>query len=320
MMIKNSQILVIGGSGFIGSHVCHLLSAAGARVSVPTRRRDRAKHLILLPTVDVVEADVHDPATLATLMVGKGAVISLVGVLHSASGTPFGRGFARAHVDLPRQIVAACKAAGVRRLIHVSALGASPDAPSQYLRSKAAGEAVVRESGLDWTLLRPSLVFGEGRNILSLFADLQRSLPCLPLAGADSRYQPVYANDVARTVLRALESPDAVGATYPLCGPRVYTLAQIARRVGQTTGHARCIIGVPGLLAWFQALAMECMPGPTLMSRDNLRSMKVDNVCPDGCTLPFDLVPTRLESVIDNCVALPGPRARYDSFRGRAHR
>ncbi len=315
-----STVLLIGGSGFVGSHVARLLAERNVRVIVPTRRRDRAKHLILLPTVDVVEADVNDAATLAALFRGVDAVVNLVGILHSRPGSPWGRDFDRAHVALPRAIGSACAAAGVTRLIQVSALGAADDAPSEYQRSKAAGEAAVRASGVEWTIFRPSLVFGDGECFLRLFARLLRLFPVMPLAGADTRYQPVDVRDVARCIVHALDAQDAAGQIYPLCGPTVYTMRELVQLTGRTIGYERPVIGLPGALASLQALALELAPGPTLMSRDNLRSMSVDNVCDAGCTLPFGFTPARLENEIADCLIDFTPTDRFERARSRAHR
>lgn len=313
-------VLLIGGAGFVGSQVAGLLAERNVRVIVPTRRRDRAKHLILLPMVDVVEADVHDPAVLARLAAGADAVINCVGILHSRSGQPWGRDFERAHVALPKAIAAAAKAAGVQRLLHVSALGAADAAPSEYLRSKAAGEIAIRNGGVPWTVFRPSLIFGDGKCFLSMFAGLLKIAPVFPLAGADTRYQPVSVRDVARCIVRALDDDAAIGQTFALCGPRVYTMRELVKMTGRAIGAERCVIGLPGPLASLQALALELAPGPTLMSRDNLRSMQVDNVCADGCTLPFDFVPATLESEIDACLADFRPTDRFEHARSKAHR
>lgn len=315
-----STVLLTGGAGFVGSHVASLLAGRNVRVIVPTRRRDRAKHLILLPMVEVVEADVHDPATLARLMTGVDAVINFVGILHSSGGSPWGRDFERAHVALPGAIAAAAKVAGVARLIQISALGAAADAPSEYLRSKAAGEAAIRAGGVPWTIFRPSLVFGDGQCFLRLFAGLLKLFPVFPLAGAGTRYQPVDVRDVARCVVHALGEDEAIGRTWALCGPRVYTMRELVRMTGRAIGAERSVIGLPGALASLQALALELAPGPTLMSRDNLRSMQVDSVCNDGCTLPFGFQPNALENAIDACLADFKPTDRFESARSRAHR
>lgn len=293
MNIRN--VLVIGGSGFIGSRIVAQLVTAGYRVTVPTRRRENARHLLLLPTIDVIEANVFDAATLRHLMQGQDAVINLVGVLHSPGGQPYGPAFARAHVELPRRIVAACQSCGVSRLLHISALHASLNAPSQYLRSKGAGEQIVRESGLQWTLFRPSVVFGPGDSFLNLFAGLCRAFPILPLAGAQARFQPVYVGDVAHAVVTALQRPDSIGQTYALAGPTVYTLAQLVAMVGRYSGHPRPILPLPGWAAELQAGLLELLP-VKLMSRDNLRSMEVDSVA-NGAAQPFGQRPTALESI-----------------------
>ncbi|MDF3010527.1 MAG: complex subunit family protein [Burkholderiales bacterium] len=287
--MKVENVLIVGGSGFLGRHLAAELARRALRVTIPTRRRERAKHLIVLPTVDVVEADVNAPGVLERLAKGRDAVINLVGILHG--------NFERAHVELPRAIVAACRAGGVPRLLHVSALGAGPDAPSEYLRSKARGEEVVLgAAALDVTVFRPSVVFGPEDRFLNTFASLARYLPVLALACAQARFQPVYVGDVARAMAQALEKPEAHGKRYELCGPREYTLKALVEYACAATGRHRLVLGLPPSLSYLQARLLEWSPGP-LMTRDNYRSMQVPNVCAQDCTLPFGLVPTALEAV-----------------------
>jgi uncharacterized protein YbjT (DUF2867 family) len=287
--MKVENVLIVGGSGFLGRHLAAELARRALRVTIPTRRRERAKHLIVLPTVDVVEADVNAPGVLERLAKGRDAVINLVGILHG--------NFERAHVELPRAIVAACRAGGVPRLLHVSALGAAPDAPSEYLRSKARGEEVVLgAAGLEATVFRPSVVFGPEDRFLNTFASLARYLPVLALACPQARFQPVYVGDVARAMAEALEEPEARGKRYELCGPREYTLKALVEYACAATGRHRLVLGLPPSLSYLQARLLEWSPGP-LMTRDNYYSMQVPNVCAQDCTLPFGLAPTALEAV-----------------------
>jgi uncharacterized protein YbjT (DUF2867 family) len=292
------NILLIGGTGFLGSAIAgelvrrSVVSGMTINLTLPTRRRERAKHLLVLPTANVVEANVHDPATLTELMRGQDAVISLVGILRGD--------FLRAHAELPAKIAAAANATGVRRLVHVSALKAAPDAPSDYLRSKAAGEAALRAANLDLTLVRPSVIFGRGDSFLSLFAQLAAIAPFFPLACADARFQPVWVGDVAATVADSLSNTASIGQTYDLGGPRVYALRELVAYAAKQSGHPRVVIGLPHMLAWLQAWAMEFIPnGP--MTRDNIRSMQIDSVCDESATsggfLPFGRQPTSLEAV-----------------------
>jgi NADH dehydrogenase len=274
------NILILGGSGFIGRSLCEQLARAGdgsVRITVATRRRQHAQPMQGLPGLSVIEADVHDTAQLQALLVGQDIVINLIAILQ---GSP--ADFERVHVQLPRRLLAACGATAVRRLIHVSALGAASDAPSHYLRSKAAGEAALRDAertaGLALTILRPSVVFGARDNFLNLFAKLQILVPLLPLAGASARFQPVWVEDVAAAIRRCVLDPGTVGQTFELAGPQQLSLAEIVRLAGEISGHRRLIVPLPGPLAWAQARLMELLPGEPLMSRDNLDSMRVPSI------------------------------------------
>jgi NADH dehydrogenase len=312
MLIFN--VLVLGGSGFLGRHVVHQLAERGMQVRVPTRNRERAKQLILLPTVDVLEADVHDPATLDRLVGAADAVVNLIGILHGD--------FQRAHVQLPRQIIEACHRHGVRRLVHVSALQADPAAPSMYLRSKGEAEQLVlaaQGDTLQTTIMRPSVIFGREDRFLNLFARLARRLPAIVLASPGARFQPVHVDDVARTIVASLPEARTFGQRYDLCGPRVYTLRQLVELVVRAAGLRRPIIGLGPSASMLQAAVLEHLPGK-LMTRDNIRSMSVDNVC--RCDFPgvFGFAPTPLEAVAPLYITGATPRARYRWFRFRARR
>ena len=275
------HVAVLGGTGFVGHAVCeHLVErsgGAGGRIVVPTRRLRHGLALQSLPTVQLVQANVHDDRDLARVLAGCEAVVHLVAILHGSEAE-----FERVHVQLPQRVAAACNAAGVRRVVHVSALGVAPDAPSRYLRSKAAGEQVWRESGLDVTVLRPSVIFGARDRFLNLFAQLQALAPFVPLGGAHARFQPVWVEDVAAAVVRCLDQPATIGQVFECAGPQQFTLADLVRLAGRLSGHPRPVLPLPGALARLQALVMECLPGEPLMSRDNVDSMQVPNVATPG--------------------------------------
>lgn len=305
------KILILGGSGFIGRHLCEKLARLPCRVTVPTRRRLNAQHLWMLPRIEVFEADVHDEAALARLVAGHDAVVNLVAILHGNQAA-----FDKVHVELPAKLARACAATGVRRVVHVSALGADADGPSLYQRSKARGEQALRAAGLDLTVLRPSVVFGPEDRLLNLFADLQRRLPVLPLAHAGARFQPVWVEDVAAAIGRCLHERGTIASTYEACGPQVLTLKELVRMAGRCIGRERPVLAVPDALGRLQALLLELLPGEPLMSRDNLDAMKVDNVATGtlpgldalGITsTPIDAIaPTYLgpQQTIDDLLAL----------------
>lgn len=308
------RILVLGGSGFVGTHVCEKLVRKEWHVTVPTRHAANAKKLLIYPFMDVLELDVHDEAALTRAVAGHDAVVNLVAILHGNQAA-----FDKVHVALPQKLARACIAGGVKKLVHISALGADAQhpeaAPSMYLRSKSQGEAVLmRAAGLgvqtafDLTILRPSVMFGAEDKFLNLFAKLQKHLPIMPLAGAHARFQPVWVEDVASAVVRSLErggieSPHNAPHVLELCGPDVFTLQELvqlaARLSGVREGRGRPVIALPRWLGRLQAMLMELAPGQPLMSRDNLDSMQRDNVA--SGTLPglqsLGIVPAALRPI-----------------------
>jgi NADH dehydrogenase len=319
--MKIQDVLVVGGSGFVGRHVLSVLAARGINAVVPTRRRERAKHLILLPTVEVVETDVNAPGVLEGLAGRCDAAINLAGVLHSrkaVSGAAYGDDFRQAHVELAQHVVNACRAAGIRRLVHMSALGASKDAPSEYLRSKAAGEEVaLAASDLAVTVFRPSVVFGPEDKFLNTFACLARYFPVLPIACAEARFQPVYVADVAQAFARCLEERDAMGRTYELAGPREYSLREIVKYACSLGGHRRLVFGLGAGLSILQATVLERLPG-AMLTMDNVRSMSVPSV--SATPLPFGIAPTAMEAVVPLYLAHAAPREKLGALRHKAHR
>ena len=322
--MKNLRIAVLGGTGFIGTHIVNRLVESGHRVVVPSRRAAVARQLMPLPTVELTQTNIHDPRQLQALLHGCDAVINCVGILHSHHGDPYGPEFARVHVDLPREIARAMHANGVQRLIHLSALGASSGAPSMYLRSKADGEAALKaEASLQLTVFQPSVVFGPEDQFLNLFAALAKWLPFVPIGAAQAQFQPVFVHDLAQAVVNVLVNPQTYQRTYLLCGPKVYTLAELVRFAAQVSGHPRWVMPLPAPLAWLQAYVLEHMPGGPLMSRDNLASMKLPSIAPAGWQVAAELglaYLTPLEQQAPIYLGLLSADSQYDRFRTHAGR
>lgn len=310
-----ARVLVLGGTGFVGRRVVAKLCTAGHEIIVPTRRRDRGKPLMLLPTVEVVQQDPQDPRALDRLVRRVDAVVNLIGILHERGRDTF----ARVHVELARKLVAACRSAGVDRLVQMSALGAAPDAPSRYLRSKGEAQAIIEASGLAWTVMRPSVIFGRGDSFLAMFATLVRWLPVVPLAAPNARFQPVYVGDVAHCFAHALADARTIGERYELCGPKVYTLRELVDWVAETTGHVRPIVPLSPALSRLQARMLELAPGK-LMTRDNLASMSVPNVCSAPFPPVFGIEPSALEAIAPGYLAPGAARSPYDTFRAHSGR
>ncbi len=319
--MKPSRILIVGGSGFLGRHLTARLAAQNRRIIVPSRRPERARHLLMLPTARLVDMSSPEAPSIEALVADSDAVVNLAGILHGSHGEPYGRDFAQTHVELPRRLAQACARSGVRRLIHVSALGVSDDpaqpGPSMYLRSKADGERAIREvQGVDWTILRPSVVFGPEDRFLNTFASLQRVLPVLPLGRAQARFQPVYVGDVAQAIVNALDRPATIGRSFEMAGPEVFTLAELARLAGRWSGHPRPVWALPYTLGQIQAGVLGAMPNP-VMSMDNFDSMGIDNVASGPIAPELGITPTPLASVAPNYL----PRkVRYNEERAMARR
>lgn len=275
------DILLIGGNGFVGRVLAAQLQLAGYSVLIPTSHPSTARELRLLPKVQIEEADIHEFDVLQSLcsrVKSSGAVINLVGVLHDKPAQPYGKVFQSAHVDLPKNIITAMQLYGLKRYLHMSALGADPKGPSMYQRSKGDGELAVKASNLNWTIFRPSVIFGAQDQFMNLFIKLTKLFPLMPLANHQAKFQPVSVNDVAGAFVKALHLPQTIHQSYDLVGPKVYTMQEIVELAKQKAKTACWIIPVPAFVGYLQALAFEYLPGPTLMSRDNIASMQLPNI------------------------------------------
>ena len=298
------DILLIGGNGFVGRVIAAQLQLAGYSVLVPTSHMVAARELRMLPKVHVEDADIHDFDELQSLCerIGpNGAVINLVGVLHDKPAQPYGEVFKAAHVELPKNIITAMQLHGLKRYLHMSALGADSKGPSMYQRSKGDGEAAVKASNLDWTIFRPSVIFGAQDQFINLFSKLTKLFPAMPLANHQAQFQPVSVDDVASAFVKSLSMPQTIHQSYDLVGPTVYTMKEIVEFAAHKAKTSCAIIPVPAFVGYIQALAFEFLPGPTLMSRDNIASMQLPNTLPangvDALTEVFKMSRRTLEGM-----------------------
>jgi NADH dehydrogenase len=293
-------VCLLGGTGFVGRAIAARLANAGHRQRVPTRRQADHRDLLVHPGLVLVEGDVHDPSFLRRQFEGTDVVINLVGILNSRDRA--GREFERVHAELPGKVAQACEQAGVRRLLHMSALHATREAPSLYLRTKAAGEEAAHAAAPEVrvTSFRPSVIFGPRDGFTNRFAKLLGLAPgVFPLACPDARFQPVYVEDVAQAFVGAIPEHRTFGRRYDLCGPRVYTLREIVRYIAELRGRQVRILGLNDRLSRLQASLLELAPGKPF-SRDNYRSLTVDSVCAEGENVlrdAFGVTPTALERV-----------------------
>ena len=303
--MPNHTICILGGTGFIGGHLVKRLLADEHEIKVLDRRPAGRSELKAMPGVDLVPADAHDVPTLEHEFAGCDVVINLIGILNEKGHD--GSGFRHAHVDLPRKVVDTCRKLGIRRLLHMSALGADAAyGHSYYQRTKGEGENLVHaDAALDVTSFRPSVIFGPGDSFFNRFGGLLKLAPVFPLAGAKARFQPVYVGDVVEAYARAIDNPQTFGQRYDLCGPRVYTLQQLVEYTARTMGLKRLIVPLGDGLARLQANVMEYVPGKPF-SRDNYLSLKKDNVCDGEFPPVFGIEPTALESVVPSYIGPKG--------------
>lgn len=311
------EVCVLGGSGFVGSSIVAKLDAAGYAVKVLTRRRESAKHLFLLPNVKIVECNILDYQALNAELRGADAVINLIGVLHQSRKLSFNT----MHHQLPAQVAKICADLGIKRLLHMSSLGADAHAPSQYLVSKALGERAIQgfNKQLNITVFKPSIIFGRGDSFINLFAKLIKLLPVILLAKPNAKFQPIWVEDVASCFVKSLENIDTYHQTYELAGPKIYTFKALLQTIMQTINITRPIIGLNDRLSYAQAFMMELLP-VKLMSRDNIKSMEIDSVSNAPFPVIFGVTPTTLEAVIPEYLVNQTPRGAYDKFRSHAAR
>lgn len=320
--MRSRHVCILGGSGFVGTHLCAGLARAGHRATVLTRRPERASHLRVVPSVRIARCDVHDQEQLTAALRGHDVAVNLVGILNEPGRS--GAGFRQAHTELARKTVEACRQNGIDRLLHMSGLGADAShGASYYLQSKGEAERVVRDEAapdLRWTLFQPSVIFGSGDSFINRFAGLLRWVPlALPLARPEAKLSPVWVEDVVAAMLLSLDDEETAGESYQLCGPDVFTLRELVSFVRDELGLHKAIIGLPDFLSRIQAGVMDFVPGKPF-STDNYRSLGVDSVCSSNGFLRLGIKAHALQAVVPRYLGLEGGRSSYARFRRRAHR
>lgn len=320
--MKYSKICVLGGTGFVGRHLVARLADEGYSVRVPTRRRERHRGLLVLPTVELVQANIHDEQVLREQLADCDAVINLVGILNEKGRD--GSGFRFAHVELARKTLDACHELGIERLLHMSAVPADAKlGPSHYLYTKGEAEDLVHDhSGPDLhvTSFRPSVIFGPDDSFFNRFATLLKLSPLMfPLACPNARFAPVYVGDVVRAYYRSLTDKNTYGQRYDLCGPDTYTLRELVEYTAQCLGIKRAVVGLGDGLSRLQARVLEKVPGKPF-SYDNYLSMQRPAVCEHNDLGKLDITPTGIEAVVPTYLSRHRYRDRYDQYRRQAHR
>jgi len=320
---ESVNICVLGGTGFVGTELVTRLALDGHWVLVPTRNPARAQRLRVLDTVELRVANVHHAGALGQLFAGCDAVVNLVGILNARRGASFHA----VHTELPAKVMAAARAAGVRHVLHMSALGADEHGPSQYLRTKGAGEAQLRaaapagvQTQAAVTIFRPSVIFGPGDSLTNRFAGLLRlTAGFLPLARAGARFAPIHVLDVVQAFVRALGQRGSFGQTYELCGPEVMTLAEIVRLAARVARLPCHIVPLPDSVARAQGLVMGLLPGKPF-SLDNFRSLTIDCVCRENGCARLGIEPQPMLAVLPTYLGRDDIETQLALFRKTADR
>jgi uncharacterized protein YbjT (DUF2867 family) len=314
------KVCILGGTGFIGRRLAARLGPEGYDLVIPTRSRQRNRELLVLPSVDLVDANIHDSETLGQLIADCDVVVNLVGVLNDSRQSKYG--FQGAHVELVKTLVSACQQQGVTRLLHMSSLKANAErGPSDYLRSKGQGEAVLKTQGQDlaWTIFQPSVVFGPNDDFTNRFANLLKIAPLFPLARPNARFAPVYVEDVVEAFVLALRDPSTAQQTFELCGPQIYSLREITEFISKVLGLQRVTLGLPDSLSKIQAWFCEWLPGKPF-SRDNFRSLTVNSICSESGFAKLKVKPRPMEVIVPRYLRAQNQGQLLDDLRQTAGR
>jgi len=317
---NRALVTIYGGSGFLGRHVVRAIARTGARMRIAVRRPELAGHLQPLGGVGQivpVQANVRFPDSLLAAAEDADAVVNLVGILFAAGKQTF----KTVQDEGARHVAEAAKAAGARALVHVSAIGADPNSPSIYARTKAAGEAAVTETFPGAVIFRPSVVFGPEDEFFNRFAALARLSPVLPLiGGGHTKFQPVFVGDVAQAIVAALEGRASQSAPYELGGPQTMTMREVMERVLAYSMRSRLLVPVPLWLAKLQGAFLQWLPNPPL-TVDQVRLLQTDNVVSDAATKAgrtlegLSIEPVAIASVVSDYLEQFRPRGQFSVYK-----
>lgn len=322
LIYETLNICVLGGTGFIGQHLVNRLARDGHNIRVLTRHRERHRSLLVLPTVELIQTDVHNENELKQQFAGQDVIINLVGILNESGNK--GKGFQRAHVQLTQKVVQACEQNKISRLLHMSALNATADPRqkvSHYLHSKGQAEELAHViQGLDVTSFRPSVIFGPGDSFFNRFYQLLKLTPFVfPLACPKARFAPIYVGDVVEAFVHSLHDSRTYGQRYDLCGPKSYSLKELVNYTASFIPYKRRIIGLGSTLSKLQALMLEFAPGKPF-SRDNYKSLQIDSICKDDFPAIFQIKPRGIEEIVPQYLAKCRQREQYQDYRSQARR
>ena len=310
------SICVLGGTGFVGGHLCAELVKREHNVKVLTRHREKHRELLVLPSLQIIESDIHNEAQLNTHFKDCDVVVNLVGILNEKGHN--GKGFHIAHVELARKVITMCSSCKVPRLLHMSALNASADGKSFYLRTKGEAENYVHTfaaNKMAVTSFRPSVIFGPEDDFLNRFASILKISPWVfPLACANTKFAPVYVGDVVNAMVNSIDDTQTYDERLNLCGPNQYSLKQLVQYVAVTRGYKRKVIGMPNFLSKMQASVLEFAPGKPF-SIDNYNSLQTDSVCAET-----NHCPTSLEAIAPNYLLSKSRYARYQNLDIKQYR
>jgi len=309
--MKAQRIVILGGTGFVGSHLVPRLTADGHHVLLLSRNREAHRQRGVGRHVTIASADIYDPASLHRHVAGADAVISMVGILNESGRNTF----ERVHVGLTRLVIDACRDAGVHRLHMMSSLNAGKGT-SGYLRSRGEAETLVRASTLDWTIYEPSTIFGPGDGLVTRFDSLLRIAPVMPLPRPQAKMAPVYVGDVAEAIARSVNDPATVLRTYELYGPETWTLIDLVRAIRDARGRRRVVLPMPDALGRLQATVAQFAPGKPF-SPDNFRSLLVDSVGQSDGLAQLGIPPQRLSEWLPRLLGQPIRQRRLDEARSR---